>query len=130
MKVYGPYPNKKSGRKYVVIHYGDGRTKSTAYARYLMEQHLGRELRADETVDHINDDCTDDRLENLQVLTDFANKSKSARRQVKGWVTFVCPACGTTATKEARHVRYNRKRGSAGPFCSKRCANARMERSA
>jgi hypothetical protein len=34
-----------------------------------MEAHLGRELQPDEVVHHINGDSTDDRLENLQVLS-------------------------------------------------------------
>lgn len=42
---------------------------SLTYARWLMEQHLGRALSPDEVVHHINGDATDDRLENLQVLT-------------------------------------------------------------
>ena len=37
--------------------------------RYLMEQHLGRKLDRNEQVHHINGDCRDNRIENLQVLT-------------------------------------------------------------
>ena len=37
--------------------------------RYLMEQHLGRKLDRNEQVHHINGDCCDNRIENLQVLT-------------------------------------------------------------
>jgi hypothetical protein len=37
--------------------------------RYLMETHLGRKLLPDEHVHHINGDSFDNRLENLQVLT-------------------------------------------------------------
>ena len=39
------------------------------YARALMEAHLRRALRSDEVVHHLNGDHTDDRVENLQVLT-------------------------------------------------------------
>ena len=39
------------------------------YYRVLMAAHLGRDLRSDEIVHHINGDHTDDRLENLEVVT-------------------------------------------------------------
>lgn len=38
-------------------------------ARYIMENHLGRELESNEIVHHINEDPMDDRLENLQVMS-------------------------------------------------------------
>ena len=37
--------------------------------RYIMEQHLGRELTRDEVVHHINGNCRDNRIENLRVMT-------------------------------------------------------------
>lgn len=118
MKVYGPY-TREDGRKHV-IHYDGGTSRTQSYPRYLMEQHLGRELEQWETVDHINEDATDDRIENLQILTLSENIRKSAAS--KELVIFVCPVCGTQATKEARNVRANIKRGSSGPFCSRSCA--------
>jgi hypothetical protein len=39
------------------------------YSRCLMEGHLGRHLTSDEVVHHMNEDKTDDRIENLEVVT-------------------------------------------------------------
>jgi hypothetical protein len=123
MKVYGPYEHKKlKGRKFVIIHYPNGKRKSTAYARHLMEQHLGRPLTDHETVDHINNDFTDDRIENLQILSRAANASKSAKLQVKEIYTLTCVRCATEFTRPANFEKHNRKQGKAGPYCGKHCA--------
>ncbi len=68
MRIYGPY-KRKDGRKHVVIIYEDGTRQTKSYPRLMMEQHLGRGLTKEETVDHINNDFTDDRIENLQILS-------------------------------------------------------------
>jgi predicted RNA-binding Zn-ribbon protein involved in translation (DUF1610 family) len=121
-KVYGPYLDRQQGRRIVILAYDDGTRKTTAYARWLMEQHLGRTLDEDEEVDHIDEDKLNDTLSNLQVLPKADHRVKSGTRT---YVEFVCPACGTTASKLASKIRHNRKQGKAGPFCSRSCAGRR-----
>lgn len=104
----------------MMVFYADGSKSTTQYARYLIEQHLGRLLVGDETVDHINGDRTDDRLENLQVLSLSENAAKSAVDPE--WFEFNCPVCGIACKKRANKVRHNRKQGKAGPFCGRSCA--------
>jgi hypothetical protein len=55
--IYAPDHPKCNSRGYVL------------YSRWLMEQHLGRYLTEYEQVHHINGVKTDDRIENLQVVT-------------------------------------------------------------
>lgn len=101
--------------------YPDGKRSTTLYSKYLMEKKLGRELVGDETVDHINNDKTDDRIENLQILSRSENSKKSA--VYAETLQFICPICKREFTKTKRRVRHNQlKQGKSGPYCSKRCA--------
>ena len=121
IKVKGPYLNKPKGRMFVHVHYDNGKTRYTSYARYLMEQHLGRELETYEEVDHINDDKTDDRIENLQILSPTENKRKSTGNIT--YITCICPACGVEFERNKRQIKSSQIRlGRAGPFCSRKCA--------
>ena len=121
MKIYGPYL-RKDGRKHVVIVHSDGTRQTKSYPRLLMEQHLGRELTEEETVDHINNDFTDDRIENLQLLSLVENASKAMVGKESKMFSFICPCCGTASVKLLKEVKGNRKKGKDGPFCSRKCA--------
>ena len=121
MKVYGPYL-RRDGRKHVVIVHDDGRKQTKSYPRLLMEQHLGRELLPEETVDHINNDKTDDRIENLQILSLAENARKQMALCPRKMHTFTCPNCGVNGTTFLNYVKRNKKQGKAGPFCSRSCA--------
>jgi HNH endonuclease len=119
MKVYGPYRRKSDGRSFV-IHYSYGNRTTQSYPRYLMEKHLGRKLEDWEEVDHINEDHTDDRIENFQLLTKIENIRKSSSGEEL--ITFTCPVCKKEVTKNAAQIRHNRKQSKSGPFCSRSCA--------
>jgi hypothetical protein len=57
---------KKDKRRWAIVC----RDRSTEYfARAVMSAHLRRALSSDEIVHHINGDATDDRIENLEVVT-------------------------------------------------------------
>ena len=121
MKIYGPY-TRKDGRKHVVIIHDDGRRQTKSYPRLLMEQYLGRELTKEETVDHINNDFTDDRIENLQLLSLVENASKAMIGRESKTYSFNCPCCGKESVKRLSDVLHNRNKGKSGPFCSRQCA--------
>ncbi len=76
--VNGPYLHE-NGRRFVILTCGKHIRKTTSYARYLMEKSLGRILTNTEEVDHINEDFTDDRLENLQVISKLENIERSKK---------------------------------------------------
>lgn len=125
VRVNGPYisPSGKSkGRRYMNVVYADGSKGTTLYSRYLMEKRLGRRLDPKlETVDHINGDKTDDREENLQIMTQGDNARKSIPPAPTA--EFRCPTCLVMFVKQLRQIRNNQgKKGKSGPYCSKSCA--------
>ncbi len=53
--------------------------------RYIMEQHLGRYLADDEHIHHKNGIRDDNRLENLEIVTNKEHPPKHTIGQFKGW---------------------------------------------
>lgn len=121
MKVFGPYL-RKDGRKHVVIQHDNGKKQTQSYPRFLMEEYLGRKLLPEETVDHIDNDKTNNAIENLQILSLTENIQKAQKRNPRKIFKFVCPQCGQPAEKYLNEVLGNRKKARAGPFCSRSCA--------
>ncbi len=118
-KVYGPY-YRKDGRQHVIVHYKSGKKRTVSYPKWLMEQHLGRELDPVlETVDHIDRDFTNNELSNLRVISLHDHLQQDAIRVEL--VTITCVLCGKTAKKRANNLAHNSKLGKAGPFCGKVC---------
>ena len=124
-KVLGPYlvsTGKNKGRKFVKIIYEDGHTGSKTYAHYLWEQTYG-EIPTGMTIDHIDEDKSNDALDNLQLLSRTDNSRKgNATRPSESLTTFICPVCLKSAIKKSRDVRHNRNRGCSGPYCGRVCA--------
>ncbi len=69
----------KEGRNYVVLRNSATDKRTTIqYAKYLMSIKLGRILRREEQVDHIDGDKTNDSIDNLQLLSEQAHRAKTA----------------------------------------------------
>jgi hypothetical protein len=79
---YGKYRfpasgNKKKSYKMICIN-----GKYTPYHRWIMQNHIGRKLEKDEHVHHINGDHTDNRIENLQVLSSSNHMSLEIKLRI------------------------------------------------
>lgn len=122
VKVYGPYTRKQDDRKVVILRLDDGKLTTKSYARFLYEQQNGEIGDIDLTIDHVDEDVTNDILENFELLTRADNIRKAARTEM---YYGVCPICDTEFEKPMRTVRGNWKKGKAGPFCSRFCAGFR-----
>lgn len=89
-----------------------------SYAKYLWISNNKQEVPEGYEVDHINEDGTDDRIENLQLLTKRENIQKSRNLHPKQISTLTCPVCNKEFTTDTRFVgRY-----SQPTCCSRRCS--------
>jgi hypothetical protein len=107
--------SRKDGRKQVTICFPNRKQKCISYARYLWISTNG-EIPDGYEVDHINENRTDDRLENLQLLPSLENKMKYANLHKKRMVECTCSVCGKQFLYEKRNLSTH-----PNPCCSRKC---------
>jgi len=124
VKVYGPY-KRKDGRMVVIVAKNDKR-HTISYPKYLMEKHLGKKIKPNETIHHIDGDFTNNSIGNLQVLDRSEHIKLERPIQTRN---YTCPICNTKFTlcgrKLSRRLSNEKRQPNkklAGPFCSKQCA--------
>ena len=120
VQVYGPY-TRKDGRKIIVLYDGTRRT-TKQYARVIKEMDLGRVLSESETVDHIDNDISNDSISNLQVLSRSDNAKKQALDIYGAPQELTCAHCGASITRSASSL--TNKTGMY--FCSKHCRSQKI----
>lgn len=120
IRIYGPY-TRKDGRQHIIF-YKEGKRKTMSYPKYLLEQKLGRVLLPNETCDHVDENFTNNNLDNLQVLSRSDNIRKHAALKPMQLGTFICPVCNRLATKPLHQIKHNKKQGKSGPYCGRICS--------
>ena len=94
------------GRRLIKFIKDKKHIKGMAYARYLLSVKLGRFLTDDEQVDHIDNDKTNDSIDNLQILTPKANTDKyqaTLPHNVHGTNSMYRKGCRCAVCKAWRH---------------------------
>lgn len=118
---------------YVVFHKSEGRRyanlvpmdtnknrKTISYARYLMSVKEHRILEEWEHVDHIDNDKTNDSIDNLQILSITENNKKYAKFHGVTYVKLKCPNCGTIFSRQKRNTFLSKSGKFTG--CSRTCS--------
>jgi hypothetical protein len=115
----------KKSKRYFVHIFKEGKffTKTTR-SRYIMEVKLGRLLDESEDVHHIDEDTTNDKIDNLEVksktkhLQDHKTGVRLADR-----ITCICAYCKKVFESEIKHCNRRIKKNQE-TFCSIGCCTS------
>lgn len=100
-------------------------TFTMTYARYLMSVKIGHEIPDGYEVDHINNDKTDDRIENLQILTAEQNRLKQSwwySAMIVDWTIVPCDCCTGLIYITQGEINNRIRKGVNHFFCSRSCS--------
>lgn len=101
-------------RQMVCLYNSQSDRTTISYARYLMSIKLDRYLSIDEHVDHIDEDKTNDNIDNLQILSPKENHNKSLKTG-ETFIGFICPVCKIDFKLSKRQSH------KINPCCSRKC---------
>ena len=104
----------KENRKIALLRGNHCKKLTLSYAKYLYTSFYEVEIDKDCHIDHINGDKTDDRIENLQIISAKYNVQKDHIK--KQMVILTCPVCGKEFLFEKRNLSTHHN-----PCCSRKC---------
>lgn len=124
----GPFKNKE-GRLCLNVLRNKNNHNQILYARYLLEVKLKRKLKDGYEVDHIDGDCTNDTIDNLQELSSRNNRIKGTSKVIlynnknAKRLFLWCPVCNKRFKISKWKVNLKKlKKGKEFHFCCKKCA--------
>ena len=104
----------KEPRRVCTLRKADGTMTSMSYAKYLYTSYYNCDVDSCYHIDHINGNKMDDRIENLQKISETYNRQKDHKH--KEMVICICPVCGKEFLFERRNLSTH-----PNPCCSRRC---------
>lgn len=116
VKIKSRYENTKSG--YIKLYLENG--KVVDEHRYIMSNHLGRELDSNETVHHKDEDKKNNEIQNLEIIS----PSKHAYNHNIGtakYITIKCSHCNENFSKLLREYKCKTKKGQIDFYCNRTC---------
>lgn len=117
---YGYLRINRENRKALDLFNSNENRTTISYARYLMCVKLGYILSSEFEVDHIDNDKTNDDVNNLQVLTINEHKEKTAKQKADGilYIECICAGCNKSFSRSRRIIESNK---SDNDYCSLPC---------
>lgn len=104
----------KEPRRVATLRKEDGTLTSMSYAKYLYTSHYKCDIAKGDQIDHINGNKMDDRIENLQVISQLYNNRKDRFR--REMVLCICPVCNKQFLLPKHNLPFH-----PNPCCSRRC---------
>ena len=102
------------------------------YAKYVLSVFLGRLLDPEtEHVDHVDNNKTNDLVENLQILTPEENREKQRllyRELHPEFIKLKCPICGKEFNYLMRNFKFHTNRGRGRFHCSRECSHESLRK--
>ena len=117
----------QNGRKYLCLFNSQDDRTLISYARYLYSIHLGYVIPDEYEVDHKNNDPTDDRINNYQLLTKEQNRLKQEwwyNAMVQEWYIVHCAHCHGLFYLTQRLLNMKIQHETEYLFCSRTCASS------
>lgn len=116
-----------NGRRVVDLYNSCSDRTTISYARYLMSVKLGCLINNDIQVDHIDEDKTNDKISNLQLLSSTENLAKTHehyRNNIQVKHTVSCDYCRVNFVITERELKRKLAKQTGHMFCGRSCAGS------
>ena len=118
--VYLNHHEKMDRWQVCMVNSKDGTRRTILYSKYRMSVMLGRILGKEEEVDHKDGDKTNDKDDNLRLLSEDEHKAKTIASRGRNVISLICPTCGDFFLRERRQTHL--VKGGDRTFCTSQCA--------